>query len=465
MVAIRESRETEEMYKFDDELLKSGTTAERRRAALDVLAAALEAADPRKAVVHSLRREGDTLCVAEKRYDLRQYDRVLVVGAGKAGAAMAAGVEDVLGDRVSGGVVNVKYGHVAPTRRVEIHEAAHPVPDESGLAGTRRMVELLREAGPRDLIITVISGGGSALMDLPVDGITLDEMKALTDAMLRSGATINEINTIRKHLSEVKGGGLARIASPATVISLILSDVVGNPLDFIASGPTVPDSTTFRDAWAVLERYGLTEVVPRRIAERLQAGVLGLVPETLKDGDPAFERVQNVVVASNELAAAAAEEKARDLGFSTLLLSTFVEGEAREVAKVFAAIAREVLAYGRPVPRPACIIAGGETTVTVRGDGKGGRNQEIALSAAIKIAGLEDVMIVPAATDGNDGPTDATGAIADGSTVARARALGLDPADFLSRNDAYHFFERLGDLIKTGPTNTNVNDLTFVYVF
>ncbi|MHB0868895.1 MAG: glycerate kinase type-2 family protein [Chloroflexota bacterium] len=453
------------MHRFNEELLNSGRMGGERRAALEVLSAALDAADPGKAVKRFLQLQGDTLQVAGRSYDLRGYDRVLVVGAGKAGSSMASAVEEVLGDRVAGGIVNVKYGHVAPTRRVKIHEAGHPMPDEQGLAGTQEMVALLEGAGPRDLVISVISGGGSALMDLPVEGITLDHMKSLTDAMLRSGATINEINTIRKHLSQVKGGGLARIASPARVVSLILSDVVGNPLDFIASGPTVPDSTSFQDAWRVLEQYGLTDAMPEPIAARLRAGVRGEIPDTLKEGDPVFERVQNVVVASNELAAEAAAEKARELGFNTLLLSTFVEGEAREVAKVYAAIAREMLAYGRPLARPACVIAGGETTVTVRGKGKGGRNQEMALSAAIKIAGLEDVMIVPAATDGTDGPTDATGAIADGTTVARAQAAGIDAAEYLANNDAYHFFEKLGDLIKTGPTNTNVNDLTFVYLF
>lgn len=453
------------MYRFNEELLRPGRMGGQRLAALEVLAAALEAADPGKAVRRFLKLEGETLEVADRAYALGDYERVLVVGAGKAGATMAAAVEEVLGDRVSAGVVNVKYGHVAPTARIEINEAGHPVPDERGLAGTREMVDLLKGAGAHDLVICVISGGGSALMDLPVEGITLEQMKALTDALLRCGATINEINTIRKHLSQVKGGALARMASPAPVISLILSDVVGNPLDFIASGPTAPDTTTFQDAWQVLERYELVGEMPKPIVDRLQAGLRGEIPETLKEGDALFERVQNVVVASNELAAEAAAAKARDLGFNTLLLSTFIEGEAREVAKVFAAIAREAAVYGRPLERPACVIAGGETTVTVRGNGKGGRNQEMALSAAVKIAGLENVMIVPSATDGSDGPTDATGAIADGSTVARALAAGLDPADYLARNDAYHFFERLGDLIKTGPTNTNVNDLTFVYVF
>lgn len=453
------------MYQFAEELLKTGRVRDQREAALDILAAALEAADPGKAVKRFLDLDRERLRVAGRVYDLANFERVLVVGGGKAGSAMTAAVEDVLGDRVQAGVVNVKYGHVAPTRRVKINEAAHPVPDEAGLAGTREMVDLIGSAGPRDLVITVISGGGSALIDLPVQGITLEDMKRLTNALLRSGATINQINTIRKHLSKVKGGGIARLASPATVISLILSDVVGNPLDMIASGPTAPDTTTFQDAWRVLEQFDLTGDVPETVANRLRAGVRGEIPDTLKAGDPIFAKVQNVVVASNELAAEAAMSRARGLGFDTLLLSTFVEGEAREIAKLYAAVAREISAYNRPLHRPACLIAGGETTVTVKGDGKGGRNQEMALAAALKIDGLRDVMIVASATDGNDGPTDATGAIADGSTVARALELGLDPADYLTGNDAYHFFERLGDLIKTGPTNTNVNDLTFVYAF
>ena len=453
------------MYQFAEELLKTGHTREQRLTALDILTAALEAADPGKAVKRFLGLVDGKLRVADRTYVLEDYERILVVGGGKAGSAMAAAVEDVLGDRVQGGVVNVKYGHVAPTHRVKINEAAHPVPDDAGLTGTREMVALIQGAGPRDLVITVISGGGSALIDLPVAGITLDHMKQLTNALLRSGATINQINTIRKHLSQVKGGGIARLASPATVISLILSDVVGNPLDMIASGPTVPDTTTFQDAWRVLEQFGLTNDMPEAITSRLQAGLRGEIPDTLKAGDPIFAKVQNVVVASNELAAEAAMSRARELGFNTILLSTFVEGEAREIAKVYAAMAREMAVYNRPLRRPACLIAGGETTVTVRGEGTGGRNQEMALAAALKISGLRDVMVVASATDGNDGPTDATGAIADGSTVARAMELGIDPEDYLAKNDAYHFFEQLGDLIKTGPTNTNVNDLTFVYAF
>lgn len=454
-----------EMYRFSEDLLKSGPIREQRQAALDVLVAALRAADPGEAVKRFLQLEDGMLKVGDISHDLGDFERILVVGGGKAGAAMSRAVEEVLGPRVTAGIVNVKYGHLAPTEVVKINEAGHPVPDERGLSGTREMIELIKNSGPRDLIITVISGGGSALMDLPVEGVSLDDMKALTDSLLRCGATINEINTIRKHLSQVKGGGLARIASPSTVLSLILSDVVGNPLDVIASGPTVPDTTSFQDAWEVLRRYGLTDSVPKPIREWLTAGLRGEIADTPKDGDKVFSRVQNVLVASNELAAEAAEARARELGFNTLLLSTFVEGEAREIAKLYAAMAKEIVRYARPLPRPACLIAGGETTVTIKGGGKGGRNQEMALSAAIRIAGMENVVILPAATDGTDGPTDATGAIVDGLTVARAREIGLEPMDYLSRNDSYHFFEKLGDLVITGPTNTNVNDLTFVFVF
>ena len=452
-------------FSFPEALLKEGRVREQRSRALDVLAAALVAVDPETAVRRFLQRDGDQLRVEGRVYDLRRYRRVLVVGAGKAGAAMARAVEGVLGDRVAAGVVNVKDGYTAPTERVRLVEAGHPIPDERGVAGARQMAELLRDAGPDDLVLCLISGGGSALMELPPEGLALADLQRLTDVLLRSGATINEMNAVRKHLSLIKGGGLARLAHPATVVALILSDVVGNPLDVVASGPTVPDTATYADAVAVLDRRQLWDQVPATIADRLRAGQAGRLPETPKPGDPIFESVQNVVVASNELAALAAVERAEELGFRTLLLSTYVEGEAREVGKVFAAVARELATAGRPLPRPACVVAGGETTVTVRGSGKGGRNQELALSAALALGGLRDVLVVAAATDGTDGPTDAAGALVDGTTVERALALGLDPYAHLADNDAYHFFARLGDLLVTGPTNTNVNDLTFVFAF
>jgi len=444
----------------------------RRECIAAIQEAALAAVAPDAAVRRQLCLEGDVLRIAGRSYPLADYDRIFVVGGGKAGAPMAAAVEAVLGERITAGLVNVKHGytlHTADERqsppRIQIIEAGHPVPDEAGRQGAERIVQMLTGLGERDLVLVLISGGGSALLTLPSPGITLADVQTLTGALLRCGATINEINAVRKHISQIKGGQLARQAYPATVVSLVLSDVVGNPLDVIASGPTVPDPTTFADAWAVLERYGIVDAVPATVVSRLQAGLAGQVAETPKPGDAVFARVQNVIVGSNEIAAQAAVEEARRQGLNALLLSTYVEGEAREVARVFAGIAKGMAAHSWPLTPPACLVAGGETTVTVRGTGKGGRNQELALAAALAIDGWENVAVVGLATDGTDGPTDAAGAIAWGDTVARARELGLDAADYLANNDAYHFFQALGDLIITGPTNTNVNDLILVFAF
>ncbi|MBN1641468.1 MAG: glycerate kinase [Anaerolineae bacterium] len=432
-----------------------------------LIRAALAAVDPARAVHNAVRRAGDTLHVGTRRYDLGAYERVYVVGAGKAGAPMAQALSEVLGDALHAGWVNVKHGHVtnaALPPAIAIHEAGHPIPDEAGRAGAVEVLRLATQATARDLVFCLISGGGSALLPLPVDGIALADLQAMTDALLRCGATIIEINAVRKHCSQIKGGQLARAAHPATVVALLLSDVVGNPLDAIASGPTVPDPTTYAQAQAVIDKYGIGDQVPPAIRRHLAAGVRGDVPETPKEGDPAFERVQVAVIGSNAIAAQAARSEAEAMGYHTALLSTYVEGEAREVARVFAAIAKSLRAEGWPLPRPACAIAGGETTVTVTGAGKGGRNQELALAAALALDGWHGTTVVTLATDGNDGPTDAAGAIVDGTTVARARELGLPAADHLARNDAYPFFDRLGDLIRTGPTNTNVNDLTFILV-
>jgi glycerate 2-kinase len=446
------------MSHFDAALLKG---SEARRQAFAVLDAALDAVDPSKAVRRQMSLHGDELRIGERTYDLSRYRNVYAMGAGKASAAMAVAVEDILGERLTAGVVNTKYGYTAPTRRVQINQASHPIPDQAGVEGARRMAQLAKKAGPEDLVLCLISGGGSALMTLPVNGISLTDVQQLTDALLRSGATINEINAIRKHLSQIKGGHLARLAYPATVVSLIVSDVVGSPPDVIASGPTVPDTDTFADARAVIARYGIGDQVPNSITAHLG----GVAPETPKAGDAVFDKVYNLIIASNEVAAEAALERARALGFDSLILSTYVEGEAREVGRVFAGIAREIAVQGRPVSRPACLIAGGETTVTLRDTGRGGRNQELALGAALGLDGLgEDVLVIGLATDGTDGPTDAAGGVADGTTMARARAHRLDAWAYLANNDSYTFLERLGDLIVTGPTNTNVNDLTLVFV-
>jgi glycerate 2-kinase len=423
--------------------------------------AALAAVEPRTAICQHVHREGDVLVTAERHYDLGDYERVFIIGAGKAAAPMAAAIVDLLRGYQSVGTVVTKYGHTTQeTRRqclaadIEIIEAGHPVPDENSVRGARAVADLAHQATERDLVICVISGGGSALLTLPVPGLTLTTLQALTDVLLRSGATINELNTVRKHCSLIKGGHLARLVAPATLVTFVLSDVVGDPLDVIASGPTVPDSTRTMDAQSVLERYGTPWGFEPPEGFRLS--------ETPKHGDLAFERVQHVIVGSNRLAALAATEQARQLGFNSLLLSTYVEGEAREVARVAAALAKGIRANGDPVPAPACLVWGGETTVTVRGAGQGGRNQELALAVALALDGWSDVLVMALATDGTDGPTDAAGAIVTGNTVARAHTLGLDPLASLEANDSYPFFDSLGDLIRTGPTGTNVNDLLFI---
>jgi hydroxypyruvate reductase len=377
---------------------------------------------------------------------------------------MAANLEKILGSRITAGWINVKYGHGRKLRRIHVQEAGHPLPDENGLKGAQEIVRLLSNLTERDLVIFLISGGGSALLPSPLPEITLEEKQKVTDLLLSCGATIQEINVLRKHLSILKGGGLARIVYPATLISLILSDVIGDPLDAIASGPTVPDPTCFEDCARILDCYALWEKIPPPVARHIREGLEGKREETLKEGNPAFEKVYNLIVGNNLLAMKAAQEKARALGFRTVMLSSLVEGETREVGKVHAAVAKEVLLSGNPIPPPACILSGGETTVTLKGKGKGGRNQEFALALALEIAGWKEIVALSAGTDGTDGPTDAAGAFADGETLRRAKALELDPRAHLRENDSYPFFEKLGDLLITGPTGTNVMDLRILLI-
>lgn len=412
--------------------------------ALRIFRAALRAADPVRAVLGHVRREGEVLIAGERRYDLSSFRNIYVIGAGKASARMAVAVERLLGTRITGGLINAP--DAVKLRRIEINEAGHPIPDRRGVAGARRIAQIATQAGADDLVICLISGGASALLPLPAPGITLAKKQKITRSLLHSGATIHEVNCVRKHLSAIKGGRLARLANPATLVTLILSDVIGDNLDAIGSGPTVPDHTTLADARAICAKYGIEVEFPEGA-------------ET-----PKKFRISVVMVGSNALAVEAAAEEAKRLGYNTTVLSTYIEGEAREIARVHAAIAKEIRASGRPVKPPACVISGGETTVTIRGKGLGGRNQEFALAAALAIAGLRDTVILSGGTDGIDGPTSAAGAIADGTTLSRAEALGRNAAASLENNDSYRLFDALGDLIETGPTGTNVADVQLILV-
>ena len=435
-----------------------------RQDAVNIFQSGLQAVEPGMAVKNACRREGEHFFIGQHCYDLSQIDNVYVLGAGKASAPMAAAIEEFLGKRIRGGIINVKYGHLAELRYIRLVEAGHPVPDENGEQGSREILNLAKMAGKDDLVLCLMSGGGSALTPLPAQGLTLKDKQDTIKVLLSCGATIHEINAIRKHTSRLKGGRLAQAAYPATLVSLILSDVVGDNLDVIASGPTVPDASSFSKCMEIFNKYSIIEKLPIKVVDHIRAGIEGVISETPKAGDPVFDRTQNLIIGSNMNAVRAAKQKAEALGFNTIILSSMIEGETRDVAHVHGAIAREIIKTGHPIEAPACILSGGETTVTIIGQGLGGRSQEFSLAAAIDIADVDGVVVLCAGTDGTDGPTDAAGAIADSHTISRARAVGLNSHKFLTDNDSYHFFDQLNDLFKTGPTNTNVMDLRIVLV-
>ena len=431
----------------------------RKDLLMEIFNAGLRAVDPEAAVRSQVSRQGNCLTVGGRAYDLDDFRRVVLIGAGKATALMAKALEELLEDCLTEGLILVKHGYAVPLKKTRVIEAGHPIPDQSGLEGTAEIIRRLRAASEQDLVVCAFSGGASALLPAPAPPLDLSQKQLTTQLLLECGAEIGEINSIRKHLSRSKGGGLARAAYPATLISLILSDVVGDRLDVIASGPTVPDASLFAECIAIVERHELASRLPGPVWRYLKDGAASLFPETPKAGDHLFDKVQNVVVGNNHMALLAARDQAEALGFRALLLTSGLEGEAHQVGRMLVALGKEVGSSGHPVAPPACLLAGGETTVTLRGQGKGGRNQELALAAAIALEGLNRISLLSAGTDGTDGPTDAAGAFVDGTTCQSARARGLDPGDFLSRNDSYHFFESLGDLLITGPTRTNVMDI------
>ncbi|HET9490372.1 MAG TPA: DUF4147 domain-containing protein [Methylomirabilota bacterium] len=426
-----------------------------RRAAGAIWEAGLAAGAVEPLIGRALQRQGSRLSLADRSWNLDAVDRVIVLGAGKAGAAMARGVEAVLGDRIAEGFVVVKDGYTSATHRVQLVEAGHPVPDARGQAAAARLLALADSAEGTDLVVLVVSGGASALTPAPPPGVSLAEKQMVTRLLLASGATINELNAVRKHLSSFKGGQLARAAQPAFVLALILSDVINDPLDVIASGPTAPDPTTFADALDVLARRGVLAEAPRSVRSRLEAGRRGEVEETPKPGDPLFERVCNRIVGNNAIVVEAAAARARALGYQPHVLTRELQGEARDVAA-------DLVGRARRLPPASCLIAGGETTVTVRGRGRGGRCQEFALAAALSVRPEDDLVVLAAGTDGTDGPTDAAGAVIDPGTVLRGRDAGLDAARALDDNDSYTYLRATGDLVMTGPTNTNLLDLYLV---
>ena len=420
----------------------------------EILEAGLAAADPKDAVVRSVRLEGGTVVAGEDRFEA---ERIFVVAAGKAAGAMARAAEELFDGRVAAGLVVTKDGHDAGPAGFETVFASHPEPDERGVEAARKVRELAESLGEDDLLVAMISGGASALLADPAPPIELADLKKLTQDLLKSGADIAEINTVRKHVSVLKGGGLARLAAPAKVLALLLSDVVGDAPSSIASGPAAPDTTTLEGTRAVLERYDIEP--PKSIAEHLKGA-----EENPKPGDPVFDGVSNVVCGGGRHAVEAAAEKAGDLGYEPLILSTTMTGDARAIAAVCAAVVREALASGNPAPPPCAIVSGGEATVVVRGEGTGGPNQEFVLTLAVELDGVKGWAAFAADTDGNDGPTDAAGGLVDGGTAAKMREAGVDPAGALEENDAGAALEAGGALLTTGPTGTNVNDLRVVLV-
>ena len=435
-----------------------------RRDAEIIFNSALSAVNAFGAVKRYCHVDNNTFHIGHTSFNLSRYKNIYIIGAGKASAHMGAAIEEILAEKITDGLINVKYGHTVALKKIKLIEAGHPIPDEYGCAGALRILQIAEKAKKNDLIICLFSGGGSALMPLPAPPLTLSEKQETIRILLSCGTTINEINALRKHMSLIKGGRLAEAAWPATLINLIISDVVGNPLDVIASGPTVGDPSTFQDCMDIIHKYNICDRIPKPVTQFIQNGIKQNVPETPKPDTDIFNQTLNMIVASNMEALSAAKKSAESLGYNTLILSSMIEGDTRQAAHMHTAIAKEIRKTGNPVPSPACILSGGETTVTLTGTGKGGRNQEFALTTAFDIATEDKMVILSGGTDGTDGPTDAAGAIVDTSTIEKARASGLNPCGFLKNNDSYHFFQTTGDLIKTGPTGTNVMDLRIVLV-
>ena len=434
-----------------------------RKDALSIFKAALKAVDARQLVLQAVKapRHG-TLEIRGNVLDLSSFENIYVLGAGKAACPMAKALEEVLGGFLTKGVVVVKYGHVLPLSSIAVREAGHPEPDANGVASAQEILAMADAAGPNDLVFCLLSGGASALMPGLPRGILLEDKQQTLQALLRCGAPIQHINTVRKHISTIKGGWLAKRIHPARLVTLALSDVVGDSLEVIGSGPTTPDTTTYGLCLDIITAHDIRDQIPHAVLAHLEKGAHGKIPETPKPLAPVFTGSCAQVVGNAAMALEAAQKASLSLGYHTLLFSAFMEGEARDVAKTHTDLAAEIAAGLHPLKRPACVLSGGETTVTVRGKGLGGRNMEFVLAAARQIAGMNRVAVLSCGTDGTDGPTQAAGAVANGQTISRAHTLGLDAATYLADNNSYNFFLALDDLVITGPTLTNVMDIRVI---
>lgn len=433
-----------------------------REDAIQILKNAIDAVEPSSIVKKALLRNDNILYVDDHKYDLNTIENIYVIAFGKASVGMSRAVEDILSDKLLKGIAVTRYGSHNELDQLTVYEAAHPIPDENSIKAATFAKEILSKTTENDLIIFLISGGGSSLFELPRKDISFKEVTKLYETLLNSRATIKEINTVRKHLSIIKGGGLTKMAYPSQSVSLILSDVADDSLEIIASGPTVPDSSTFEDFNTIIERYNI-QLTPS-ISRLLEDGLNGLIDETYTDDDPIFDSSYSKLIGNNYLALDAASKKAESLGYNALLLTSYITGESKEIVKIFSALARNELYHSKPMPIPACIIAGGESTVNIEEKGKGGRCQEMALSFAIETEGLNNILFLAAGTDGIDGPTNAAGATADGNTIDKSIAIGLNAIEMLEKHDSYPFFDAIEDLVIIGETGTNVMDIYILLV-
>jgi len=432
--------------------------------ARQIFSSALEGANPQKAVNSSLHLEGNSLRLNDKSYNLDDYKEILVSGVGNYSVHMSQAVEKILGERIDRGMVLTRYTLGFTLEKVEAIEAGFPIPDQSGVTGTKKLKAFLEAAGDDTLLILLISKGAPSLATAPVEGVNLAEKLKTTSLLRKSGADIRELYAVQKHLSTSKGGQIAKAGYPATMPTLILSDLLEDDLSLICSGLTVPDETTYEEAREVLQKYELIDRLPKTVLEHIEAGVEGLRDETPKPGDKIFDKVDNVIVASNSISLKSAQETARELGYNSTVFPSFLKGEAKEMGTRFGELVKQVKTAGKPVSPPACLIFGGETTVTKKGRGRGGANQEVALGTAIELAGIENFLLLQSSTSGTDGDSDVSGAIVDGGTTERADKLGLDPKAFLANNDSYSLFRQTEETFVTGPTDTNVMDIGIILV-